>query len=293
MAAGEDLSDALRRMALEQLEVIIAGFDFEADDALLDHKVHLARKAGKRLRALTRLCRDELGPDAYRWANAAVRDQGRRLSAVRTSNVLLDTLDGLVHDQVMAKEGTRELRRVLVQRHADMLTELRADAAARGAAQLVLAELVDGITHFPAPPDYATRDLAAVTKAVTGSYRRARRAMKEAERVGSAHAFHEWRKGVNYLRYQLEAISGACTAPVGALVVALDELSETIGDDHDFADLLQVCRALPVEVPSGLDTLVDTRSRQFRERSLESGSLIFADKPSRFAHFLSENSRSP
>ncbi|NND04492.1 MAG: CHAD domain-containing protein [Acidimicrobiia bacterium] len=291
MGAMEGLADALRRMALEQIEVMVAGFDEVADDAFLDHKVHLARKAGKRLRGLIRLCRPELGMDGYRHANDLVRDQARLLSAIRTSNVLLKTLDGLVEDNSMSTEGMRELRGLLVQRHDAMLDGLRADSAGRAAAQRVLTELFDCVEVFPSPETYGEQDLGAVANVIESGYRSARKAMRKADRSGSAHDFHEWRKGVNYLRYQLEALRGACGPPIAVLVVELDELSEIVGEDHDLADLLEISHTASLSVPDGLPALVEERSRNLRATALDRGGKAFANKPKEFKRFFTENSR--
>ncbi len=292
MHAKEDLTFALRRMALEQVAVMIEGFDDEPDDTWLDHKVHLARKAGKRLRGLIRLCRTELGPDSYRWANDTVRDQGRRLSEIRTAKVLLTTLDELVEDAPAVVAEIHELRGLLAQRHKAKLRQLRSDAEGRARARQELTELSARISQIASPPEYEEQDLAALMGAVRRGYRAARRSMRAAKQLDSAHAFHEWRKRINYLRYQLEALSGACDPPVAVLVTTLDELSETVGADHDLADVLAVAAATSADAFAGLTKLIDIRSTELREQSLELGSQVFAMKPTQFADFYTEQARS-
>lgn len=292
MQPGEGLFVGLRRMALEQLDVMMQGFHADGDDRLLDHGVHQARKAGKRIRSLVRLSREELGPDAYRCANEVVRDQGRRLSATRTARVLLRTVDTLTEDASVPREDVAQLREMLARRHAERLAHLRADHAGRSEARTALAILADQIDGLAEPAAYGTADLGAVVGAVKRSYRRARRGMRDAERLDSAHSFHEWRKRVNVLRYQLEALSGACEAPVSSLVATLDELSEIVGEDHDLADLRVVCDGAPGMVGEGLLGEVDRRSQTLRGVSLRAGSEIFAQKSGSFAQFFSEHARS-
>ncbi len=293
MGAAEDLSIALRRMALEQAETVVAGFTLEPDDALLDNAVHKARKAGKRLRALLRLCRPNLGTNRYGSANTLVRDQCRRLSEIRTSRVLSITLDGLVGEGALSASDVRPLRGLLSARHAMGLAHLRNDPAGRENAQDSLRQLIDSITRHPAPPEFTTLDLAALEPGIRRTYRRARRALQEARLLNTAHAFHEWRKRVNYLRYQMEAVSGACAPPVAALAHALDELSEVLGTDHDLADLLEVVEAAPVEGPAGLPDLIETRSKSLRGHALGVGSELFAAPPRDFVRFLGEQARLP
>lgn len=293
MGAEEDLSVALRRMALEQAEVITGGFISESDDEILDNNVHLARKAGKRLRALLRLCRDELGDDVYRTANTLVRDRGRRLSSVRVSRVLVNTLDGLVEESVVSTQDAAALRAVLGRRHSAALAQLRHDAAGREEAQAALAGFVECVERFPAPARYQEDDLAAVEPAVERSYRAARRGMRRARDVDTAHALHEWRKRVNVVRYQMEALTGACAPPIGAMAETLDELSEVLGDDHDLADLLDCCTGLADGVvPAALLVTLPARSEALREQAFEIAAAVFAEKPKDFVRFFAEQSRS-
>lgn len=291
MDAAEDLSSALRRMALDQAEVIVGGFVSEDDDEILDNNVHLARKAGKRLRALIRLCRDELGDDAYRTANTLVRDQGRRLSSVRVSRVLVDTLDTVVEESVVSARDAAPLRSALTGLHAGALSRLRSDAAGRDEAQAALAGLIDCIERFPSPARYQEDDLVALEPAVGRSYRAARKTMKLARELDTAHALHEWRKRVNVLRYQMEALSGACAPAIGAIAETLDELSEVLGDDHDLADLQDWCTRYPEEVPATLLPVLTARSRLLRERSFEIAAAVFAEKPQYFVRLFAEQSR--
>ena len=57
--------------------------------------MHEARKDMKKLRALLRLARGELGEDTFRRENACFRDAGRELAGVRDADVMLDTLTSL------------------------------------------------------------------------------------------------------------------------------------------------------------------------------------------------------
>ena len=49
--------------------------------------MHETRKALKRLRALVRLLREELGEQAFERENAALRDVARRLAGARDAEV--------------------------------------------------------------------------------------------------------------------------------------------------------------------------------------------------------------
>lgn len=88
------LAEDLRRRADTELGAAI--------DRLLDHasppgpRVHAARKAIKRVRALLRLVRAGLPPQRFRAHNLALGDAARGLSATRDAAVALATFDRLV-----------------------------------------------------------------------------------------------------------------------------------------------------------------------------------------------------
>ncbi|MCW3057232.1 MAG: domain containing protein, partial [Solirubrobacterales bacterium] len=90
---GELPVHGLRRMALGQLDLAIGLLGGGRPD---EKAVHEIRKALKRLRALVRLLRHELGEEAFARESAALRDAGRRLAGARDAEVLLDTLDSLL-----------------------------------------------------------------------------------------------------------------------------------------------------------------------------------------------------
>ena len=64
-------------------------------DSTREEAVHEARKDMKKLRALLRLVRGELGDRVYAAENACFRDTARELSGVRDADVMLATLGDL------------------------------------------------------------------------------------------------------------------------------------------------------------------------------------------------------
>ncbi len=294
---AEPLDAGLRRMALEQLEVAAAGFSIPATDDVLGNRIHLARKATKRIRALLRLVRDDVGKDVYRNENAVLRDQARRLSDLRIANVLIDTLDLLASsDGTVPVDAVADLRRELLARRATLIAEFRSDGDGLAAARTALACTRARIASWPGFHDRApatgTPDPHQVAGAVAlipgfmRVYRQGRRAMKRAQTSPSATAFHEWRKQVNYLRYQIEALQGRLPAGLGELEAPLDELSATLGEEHDLADLVGVIEAVaapPLSTTDGAVLLaaIEQRRRGLQQTALGSGETIYRERPGR------------
>ncbi len=86
----------------------------EAGSAPVDpaELVHDARKAIKRMRALARLLRHELGEPEFRRVNDSLRSAAQRLAGARDAEVRLATLDALAkrHPRALAPERVRPLR---------------------------------------------------------------------------------------------------------------------------------------------------------------------------------------
>src|ERR1041384_5148276 len=98
---GEPIPEAVEKPAAKQLTKIWDALSGQSG-VDPDEATHDARKRTKKLRALLRLVRPELGDDVYRRENRALRDASRRLSGVRDAWVLVEALDdlGLPDDSV-------------------------------------------------------------------------------------------------------------------------------------------------------------------------------------------------
>lgn len=91
---GEGADHAIRRCAGEQLDRAIAELSDGVKTDPVD-AVHAARKALKKERSLLRLARGSLSSSVRRRENAALRDAGRRLSAARDADVLVQAIEDL------------------------------------------------------------------------------------------------------------------------------------------------------------------------------------------------------
>ena len=294
MSAGERLGPALKRMALEQLAVVREGFTLPEDELLLDGRVHLARKAAKRTRALLRLVRAELGTEVFRNENAVIRDQSRRLSDMRIARVLVTTFDGFTPVDLpdVPMSGFRMIRNILVDHHASLAAALRADQDGLAAAKVAIDCSCRRIGAW-IPPETYQQGMAALEPNIRRIYRQGRVAMRAAESESNAHGFHDWRKRVNYLRYQMEALSGGAQPPIRLLSESLHALSEILGDEHDLADLEDHLRdradQVPEEYLEELFASANERRRLLQRTALDAGHELYAAKPGTFMTTLAES----
>jgi CHAD domain-containing protein len=286
---GEPLGEALRRIALGQLDLAIELLGGESgggrgDGRDLDKKaIHETRKALKRLRALVGLLREELGERRYKREHAILRDAARQLAGARDAEVMVDTLDALL-ERHPRKLGRRrpliELRRRLVAERAAAARRALDDRDLRAE---VLRDLV-GLRERARCWELAERPgLTIVEGDLQRIYRQGRRRMRCVARgKGGVHAAHEWRKRVKDLRYAAEILG------LRPLARRAEELGELLGEEHDLAvlaGLLPPPGRAPFKGKRGkrarraLLERIARRRRRLRKRALRKGERLYRRRP--------------
>ncbi len=285
---GEPLSQALRRMTLGQLDLAIEllGDESSGGWALDKEAIHETRKALKRLRALVRLLREELGERQFRREHEILRDAARRLAGARDAEVMVDTLDTLLQHHPR-KLGRRrpliELRKQLVAERAMAAWQTLGDQATRGEVLRELSGLRERAQRWELPE---RPGIAIVENDLRRVYRQGRARMRLLARgKGGAHASHEWRKRVKDLRYGAEILG------LRPLAHRADELGEVLGEEHDLA-VLAALLPPPGRAPfkgkrgkrarKALLERITRRRRQLRKRALRKGERLYGRRPKKF-----------
>lgn len=290
---GESLAVGMQRLSLQQLELAIEGL---TDGADVDSAVHEARKAIKRLRALLRLVRSEIGDRVYRYENVTLRDAARLVAGVRDGAVAPETVSRLadrfqgavaagVFDDMaerLDRRAARIRRRVLDESDAvDRLVAVLAAAHRRFAGWP---------TDDEAAKAYGTairNRFGSIGPGLARTYARGRREMTVSYRSPTVERFHRWRKRVKYLRHQVEIVVPLWPELLGTLAVALDELGTVLGDEHDLACLLELLAIDPDLSPDSTERSLFAALAQHRRAELQlaarvMGTRIYAEEPEAF-----------
>lgn len=218
-----DLGHALRRIAASELTAALARLPEGA--APPPAHIHDVRKRIKKLRGLLRLL--EPGFPAFRDENAALRDAGRALAALRDSAVRLATFDALFPE---VPEALTTLRTRLAQEAA----HAAAVPAATGSARAALAALrsrAEGWTLHG-------KDSALLAKGLARTRRRALAAQARAEAEPGFEELHEWRKQAKHVWYQARLLAPVWPEVMGPIADAASNLTEDLGRHHDCAVLV-------------------------------------------------------
>jgi CHAD domain-containing protein len=294
----EPLASALRRVAVEQCDLALHALA----DGPTDTAVHEVRKSSKRLRAMLRLIRGEIGGDRYSIENSALRDTARVLSPLRDAHVHAVSLD-LVRDRFSPHLDPGTFAGM-----ADRLHQRRVLAHAAALESEAWRKVVYSLRSararyaaWPVDPESAAAHGMAVVRhrfrsvadGLGRTYGRGRDEMKEAGRRPTADNFHAWRKQVKYLRHQMELLAPVFPDVVGGHALSLARLGELLGDEHDLVELLRLVAARPdlcsdpVE-RSLLVAIVQHRRVELQTAASSLGRRVYAEPTARFLQRTAE-----
>jgi CHAD domain-containing protein len=269
---------SIRKVALEQIDKAIGEI---SDDSLDRHEaVHQVRKRCKKVRGLIRLVRPQF--DDYQRENGFFRDAARALSYVRDAQSIIECFRALIgrfEDQVdqaaFAKIDEELARRRqivaddkvgLTEKLDDLLDAMR--AARRRAEQWKIND--DGFS--------------AVEGGLARTYRRGRKAFRNAYQNPNTENFHEWRKRVKYHWYHVRLLRRIWPDMMSTWRTATGRLSDLLGDDHDLAVFRQTLLASPDRFGGDSDLqvligLIDRRRTELQTEARPLGERIFAESP--------------
>jgi len=237
--------------------------------------VHEARKDLKKLRALLRLARGELGERAFALENACFRDAGRELAAVRDGDVMLETLTAL---DIEAGLGW-ELRKAIRAHNARNGGGSRSSAAAR--VVTMLREARGRVDDWPLERD----SFGALEEGLERTYRRGRRDFRAVRASTSVEGLHEWRKRVKERCYEHTLLRPIWPPVMQAFGDEAHELADRLGDDHDLAMLADCLREHTDVGPEFFDA-VERRRSELQADALSLGARLYAERPAGYTRRL-------
>jgi CHAD domain-containing protein len=279
LRAKEDAGGGVRRIAAGRAEKALERLGGGEEDLAV--AIHGARKELKKLRALLRLVRDELGKKAFRAEDRRYRDAGRLLSGSRDAEVKLATLLEL-------RQSFEELPPGLAGRWESMLETGREEMAAAmreetggkiAEATATIEAGLEAIRQWSPRTDSWT----LVGPGLSKTYRDGRQAMKRALAEPSAENVHEWRKRAKNLWYQLRVVEEAWPELLGATVGRAHELTDLLGDHHDLAVLAADLRSrIDLGDRGPFEAAIAERQEELLDAAFGIGRRLYAEKPKAF-----------
>jgi CHAD domain-containing protein len=285
--AEESVRDGLARISGELIERALARIECPGRNRAED--LHQVRVTLKRLRALLRLARPVISGAFYRRENQRLKDVADRLSFFRDSTVSRQTLADLAAtvSDARREEAFSVVWAGLAQRApAPRLFNERRERALRAAAES-LAAARQSFENMLVPAE----DWPALGPGLQKVYSRARNGMLRALTYQTSEAFHEWRKQVKYLYYQLQMLGSIWPKRLRTMARQLKKLEDRLGKDHDLAVLEELLRA-GCQQPDGRRSVkwvaacLVGQSKKLRREAAAIGKEVLREKPRKFVEKL-------
>jgi CHAD domain-containing protein len=250
--------------------------------------VHGQRLLLKRARALLRLLRPALGTTQARRLESRLRTVARALSPARDQEVGKKLL------QELATEANTD-RQTAVQEVLDRYvritsTEIAPARRTRSALKRAAAELAR-LAPSLRRCTWKLRGWPVIEAGLRDAFRRARRRFRSASTLSRETAFHDWRRTVKTVQYQLGFLRPTSRAKLTLLIDNLDRLGSGLGAEHDLAllgiRLVKNARQLgPAHALAPVRAMVANRQQFHRKEALKQGRRLFARRPADFVESL-------
>jgi CHAD domain-containing protein len=277
-AENETVPVSVKRIAMEQSQRALERLKLTDRDVA----IHDARVSFKKMRALLKLIRDGVSNSFYQQENIGYRDVGRHLSSVRDSAAMVESLDQLVehfNDQ-LAPDAFASIRKSFVQMKRKRQSEKKKVISE---TVKIIKTAQPGIENWPIRDD----DFLVLRQGLWRIYKQGRTGMRQAYDVQDTAHFHEWRKAVKSLFYQLRMLRPVWPDVVGELAREIKKLAGYLSHDHDLALLHEKVMdeendAFDVQEKEVLVPLIIQRRSELQKMARPLGKRIYVEKPKAF-----------
>jgi CHAD domain-containing protein len=281
LEANESLGKSVKHIVRKQIE---SALSFLQARVLRDEAVHEARKHFKRIRAVIRLVRGELGEQIYHRENLCFRDAARPLTEIRDARVLLETFDKLRELMPAKSRALPTIRRSLEKHHREIRRRVLNREHAVATVKTSIKEAVERVEDWPIDND----NWPAIGSGLKSVYKKGSRAFDAATRDPSAETWHEWRKQSKYLWHQIQMLEPLWAEVLKKLGDEVHRLTQILGDDHDLTVLRHTLLGSIAAFggKEALETpiaLAEHRSDELRREAVPLGRRIYLDSPNDFA----------
>ncbi|HEY0947441.1 MAG TPA: CHAD domain-containing protein [Opitutaceae bacterium] len=278
----EPVSKAIRRLGAERLA--------HACECLRDSDhaaaVHCARKDIKKIRAVARLVRRQLGRKEFRWLTRRLREAATALAAPRDAYIKASALRTLMahFKRQLAPGALRGIRARLRTESSAELTRFAESGSAK-AVKKTLGRVGKRWSRLKV----RSTEWKAVRSGVKAAYRQGQRAHQAVLEDPSSENFHEWRKRAKDLWYHVRLLQPIWPEQMEAMACELETLTEYLGNDHDLVvlrDDAEAHRWGNTRELATLNGLIDARQRALRADALAVGARFYAEAAPTFCDRL-------
>lgn len=226
LKATESMARGLRRLARNELSS--ASENLRRSNPPQEEAIHEARKSLKKVRAIVGVIEAD-GGHGLNGSPKRLRTVNRTLSDLRDADAMLSALETLrkTNPRLLRKRAYARVRRHLASRRRTLMKTASRNGTWRSVAQNLQKVRRDAKQWRP-----AHRRFRALESAVRLAHRLGRKAMSRARKRQQAADFHEWRKQMKALWYELRLVEGA-GGRVKKDINLLHRTGTWLGEEHN------------------------------------------------------------
>jgi CHAD domain-containing protein len=252
---------------------------------VVDTPVHALRKHLKKARAILHLVQEEIGERRFRSQDHWLRNVGRLMSEIRDAEVRLQTFRQL--QQVTHRRRSGPCQRIEMMLTFELENFVVAFAGWEKEAIPLLERARDASKKWPID----NFDMKQLRRAVRSTYRSGRRKLAAAKANPCTANFHELRKQVKLLGYQLRILRPLNRVVIQTLSEEMDELGELLGRVHDLSFLGDRLREEQKQADGrtrddGLLAVIDSSQAELQRDTEELAETFFAERPRQFSSLI-------
>lgn len=236
-----------------------------SEELTTEVQVHEIRKSFKRINALLRLFPDSLKSEVQSFRQP-MKSMARRLTMARETTVNLQFFETICNEkQCFTLQDAQDLRAQLAKENFECLKKLTENESI---FDLIQKQMQTGRHEFleKLPENNFGIDIAAELES---SFQKSYELFKEVSKEYHPVEFHELRKRMKILWYQFEFIHPGQTEVPGTLSEKLHNITDRLGDDHDWYIFLQEIDHDKYAVSDLFKTSLEETIQQYQKANLE------------------------
>ncbi len=251
----------------------------------VDHEaVHEIRKSCKRVRAVLRLIRDEIGYSAYYRENRRFRDLSRLLSQTRDYEALSNSVNYLRGREMDDKISRvySELTTELDRSKDEALDRLKREKKVFLQIEKEIGEARNRIELFGFPSE----NFEVILPGLMRTHKKWKHLFAACLDKSDEDMIHNLRKKSKYLMYHMQILRPVFPEIIKGYAGTLDKVSGKLGDHRDLYLLRQqVPRLLdntyPKSVTGHIDSAIEKEMNDKLETALRAGRYLYLEKTGR------------
>jgi len=233
----ESADEDIKRMLDDQINIAVSHLENKSDNNF-DESIHEVRKCIKRIRAVIRLVRDDIGKEKYRKENFFFRNINRNMSEIRSITVNIETMAKLNAGESASYEALIDH---FIELKEKIIYKLCLEDNRLGEVVKMLKKGKKRTGRIL----IKNKDFEILFIGFIRVYNQCLRSMILAKNDPSTSNLHEWRKKIKYLYYQFQVLEPVLPEEFVPYTPKLDKLADYLGEDHDLAELGDSLRGNP------------------------------------------------